>query len=151
MSKMEILIRLQLEISKMSDQKSAKLPDYVLLVPLILIGLTAFRFLIPFVSGEFPKCPIFKFTGLHCPGCGGTRSALALVHLRIGEAFQQHAWFATAVVIGLPLLLWMGAKVKWPRIPGPRYHDRWLWAGLASLLIYGVLRNLEAFSWMAPR
>lgn len=135
----------------MSDQKSVKWPDYVLLVPLILIGLTAFRFLLPLVSGEFPKCPIYKFTGLHCPGCGGTRSALALVHFRIGEAFQQHAWFTVAVLLGLPLLLWMGAKVKWPSIPGPRYHDWWLWAGLTFLLAYGVLRNIELFSWMAPR
>ena len=125
-------------------------PSFVLLVPLVLLGLVAFRFLNPILKGALPKCLFFDATGLHCPGCGGTRAAEALVHFQVFDAIRQHAWFVAAVLVGLPVLFWMALKVRNPKLGGPRYHDRWLWFSLISLLVYVVVRNLPGMSWMAP-
>ena len=134
----------------MSSRNQGEWPRYVIVVPLILVILVSFRFLLPSVKESLPACFFYKLTGYHCPGCGGTRSAAALVYFDIAEAFRQHAWFTVSVILGLPLVLWMAVKEKWPIIPGPRYHDRWLWVGLISLILFGVMRNIGALNWMAP-
>ncbi|HEY1955477.1 MAG TPA: DUF2752 domain-containing protein [Polyangiaceae bacterium] len=33
------------------------------------------------------RCPFAALTHMPCPGCGSTRSALALLHLHVGQAF----------------------------------------------------------------
>lgn len=134
----------------MPSNKQGGWPRLILVPPLLIFGLVIFRFLLPFLKGALPQCPFFTFTGFHCPGCGGTRSAEALVHFEIAEALRQHAWFVGAVMIGLPVLFWMALKERKPALPGPKYHDRWLWFCLFSLLIYAVLRNLPGMVWMAP-
>ena len=76
-------------------------------------------------------------TGWHCPGCGSTRAAHALLNGRFGEALA----FNPVFTLGLPLagLVLVGAalgKGHWslPAISGP--------AVLAGLLLFGVLRNV---------
>lgn len=125
-------------------------PRYVLVVPVLLLVLLVFRLLYSNWSGSLPSCPILSLTGKHCPGCGGTRAADALVHFRISEALSYHAWFVLVILIGLPVLFWMAAKERYPRFFGPRFHVNWLWFCLFSLLLFGVLRNIESFHWLAP-
>ncbi|MDD3369380.1 MAG: DUF2752 domain-containing protein [Lachnospiraceae bacterium] len=38
-------------------------------------------------------CPIRFFTGISCPGCGMTRSWIALLHCNIADAFRYHPLF----------------------------------------------------------
>ncbi|MEN8693627.1 MAG: DUF2752 domain-containing protein [Akkermansiaceae bacterium] len=134
----------------MSAREETGWPRFTLVVPLILLGLVVFRFILPFLKGALPECLFFRASGLYCPGCGGTRSAEALVHFQLGEAIRQHAWFVGVVFIGLPVLFWMALKERNPELRGPRYRDGWLWFCLISLLVYAVLRNVPAMSWMAP-
>ncbi|MGJ8696112.1 MAG: DUF2752 domain-containing protein [Verrucomicrobiaceae bacterium] len=134
----------------MVSERAGKWPRFVLWVPLILIILVLFRLVYPSIEEGLPGCPIYNFTGHFCPGCGGTRAAAGLVNLRIGEAMGNHAWFTLVILVGLPVLTWMAAKEKWPRLKGPRFHVNWLWFCLISLIIFGVIRNVEVFSWLAP-
>ena len=134
----------------MGSRSRGKWPRYVLVVPLLLIVLLVFRFVYPSLGSSLPSCPIFSLTGFHCPGCGGTRAADALVHFRWSDALGNHAWFVLAVIIGLPVMFWMALKEKYPSIPGPRFHDNWLWFFLVSLLIFAILRTIEPFQWLAP-
>ncbi len=46
-----------------------------------------------------PRCLFHDLTGLHCPGCGSTRAAHALLHGRLGEALA----FNLVFTLGLPL------------------------------------------------
>src|ERR1043166_3363337 len=38
----------------------------------------------------YPRCLLFLLTGLHCPGCGSTRCAAALLHGDIEQAFAYN-------------------------------------------------------------
>ena len=125
-------------------------PRYVLVIPVLLVVLLIFRLVYPSWGNSLPSCPILALTGKHCPGCGGTRAADALVHFRISEALGYHGWFTMVMLLGLPVLFWMALKEKYPRILGPRFHVNWLWFCLFSLIVFGILRNTEAFQWLAP-
>ncbi|MDQ2838690.1 MAG: DUF2752 domain-containing protein [Actinomycetota bacterium] len=96
-----------------------------------------------------PLCPLHAMTGLWCPLCGATRATYALLHGDLATALHDNALY----VLLLPLLavLWW----RWARLPAGAVNGRLLprpvfWALLAVALVFGVLRNLPAGSWLAP-
>jgi len=92
-------------------------------------------------------------TGLYCPGCGGTRAARALLHLDIAKAFHYNAAF----VVLLPgIAAYFGALaysyIRYGRDAITRkVPSRLLWCVLAAVLLFGVLRNLPWFAFLAPQ
>jgi hypothetical protein len=98
----------------------------------------------PPVSSQFyPRCPIFFWLHIYCPGCGGTRALAALLHGRLKEAMQWNAM----VVIFLPfaaaflaVTYWramQAAKFRWPTIP-----NSLLKLSLGLIALFTVVRNL---------
>lgn len=101
----------------------------------------------------FPKCPFHWVTGLYCPGCGSQRA----IHNLLNGSILLAARFNLFVVVSLPILLlgylrwsldaydcrW---RLRW------RAPARWIWAFLAAMLIYTLLRNLPfyPFALLAP-
>ena len=111
------------------------------------------------LSGErtlLPRCTLNHFTGLHCPGCGNTRAAQALLHGDVVGAARQNV----VLVVALPFLL-LGAARTWygwmfpgrlrPLLP---FDWKWSWslALVGVVVAFSVLRNVSAppFSWLAP-
>lgn len=103
-------------------------------------------------SSYLPACPLHELTGLWCPGCGLTRATNALLRGHVGAAFGYNVlfpFFLGAIVLG-----W----VAWTRSALGRAPVRWLthlspWSGglaFGVLALFGVLRNLSAFSALAP-
>ncbi|MFB7503929.1 DUF2752 domain-containing protein, partial [Streptomyces broussonetiae] len=45
----------------------------------------------PNEPGHYPVCPLYRLTGLYCPGCGGLRSAHAFVHGDLLTALRDNA------------------------------------------------------------
>ena len=70
----------------------------------------------------YPRCPVFRWTGWRCPGCGTTRALAALLHGKAAEALNQNALF----VLLAPLLLayfvvtyfrvMRNARFTWPQV-----------------------------------
>tara|TARA_R110000850_G_scaffold49460_10_gene122034 strand:+ start:3553 stop:3999 length:447 start_codon:yes stop_codon:yes gene_type:complete len=107
-------------------------------------------------GGTFlPRCVVNTWTGLHCPGCGNTRAAHALLHGDLMGAVEQNV----LTVLALPFLL-LGASRTWWRWMYPERVEPWPinWRWGYSLILIGIvvvfsiLRNVPQppFSWLAP-
>jgi hypothetical protein len=97
----------------------------------------------PETSAFYPVCPIFRLTGLLCPGCGSTRALAALLHGQVREAIHWNALFVLLLPLGLAYLavvmwrLMVGNPDRWPRMPEVAVK---LLCGLA--LGFAALRNV---------
>ncbi|MFD8938960.1 DUF2752 domain-containing protein [Streptomyces sp. NPDC059578] len=126
-----------------------------LLVPLGVLGAVAAGFAYvgavdPGEPGHYPACPLFRLTGLLCPGCGGLRSAHAFVHGDLGTALGANA---PAVLAYLAFaVLWTTWAVRSARgrsfsvVPPTAV----LWATGALLAVFTVVRNLPVGGWLRP-
>ena len=57
----------------------------------------------PNEPGHYPVCPLLRYTGLYCPGCGGLRSAHAFAHGDCAAALRDNA-LAVARLLGFAVL-----------------------------------------------
>ena len=98
-------------------------------------------------DGLMPQCMILNSTGLYCPGCGGTRSILALLERDLATAARYNALF----VFGGAGLLVLAALGWWRRGRVPAWaHLILLCVVCTVMLLFAVLRNLPAFTFLAP-
>ncbi|WP_461074347.1 DUF2752 domain-containing protein [Streptomyces deserti] len=104
----------------------------------------------PHEPGHYPVCPLLRFTGLYCPGCGGLRSAHAVVHGDLLAALQDNA-LAVLGYVGFAVLwtVWVVRAVRGRpmRIDLGPVH---LWSLGALLLVFTVVRNLPFGGWLHP-
>ncbi|CQR64558.1 DUF2752 domain-containing protein [Streptomyces leeuwenhoekii] len=104
----------------------------------------------PNEPGHYPACPLLRYTGLYCPGCGGLRSAHAFVHGDVLTALQANA----PAVLGYAgfAVLWTLWVVRAARGRPPRFAPApWqAWTLGASLLVFTVVRNLPFGGWLHP-
>ena len=96
-----------------------------------------------------PLCPFRAVTGLDCPLCGGLRAVQDLVRGDLVAAADHNLLF----VASLPLLAtWWGVWLERSRRgDGASVHPPTWWptAALAVGLVFTVVRNLPAWSWLA--
>ena len=104
----------------------------------------------PNQAGHYPTCPFLALTGWYCPGCGGLRAVHALTHGDVVAAIG----FNPLLVAMLPVVA--GLYLGWARRMVTARPRTWaapgwlLWAFLAVVLAFGVLRNLPVGDWLAP-
>lgn len=104
----------------------------------------------PNEPGRYPICPLWRFTGLYCPGCGGLRSAHAFAHGDIATALTDNA-LAVAGFLGFAVLwtVWVlqvarGRPLRLRLGPVP------MWSLGAFALVFTVVRNLPFGGWLHP-
>src|SRR5262245_11157188 len=121
---------------------------------LLTAGLAALALLIYWTDPEgvdwLPKCPLHQLTGLHCPGCGSTRAAHALLHGDVPRALAMNALVTCATAPAAIYCVWKRRRLG----PGwsSRISRRAILVCLCVLLGFALLRNLPAhpFSLLAP-
>lgn len=105
----------------------------------------------PHVQGSWGLCPSAAM-GLSCPGCGGLRAVNDLTHGDVAAAASSNlAFIIAAPFIVLGLAVW--ALDRWTgrqRAVPPRLVTGGFIALGVGLLVFTVLRNLPAGSWLAP-
>lgn len=116
----------------------------ILLFILYLYMINEYNFYIP--------CMFKKITGFYCPGCGITRCLLALLKLDFYRAFRYNI----LVFILLPFLIfyvlyniYLYITNKEDKIIKKIPQKVW-YILLIITIIFGVLRNTEIFSFLAP-
>lgn len=105
----------------------------------------------PNEPGHYPVCPLFRLTGVLCPGCGGLRSAHAFAHGDLITAFGANAlavvgYFAFAGF----LALWLVRAVRGGPVPTPVLKPLHWWGLGTAALVFAVVRNLSLGSALAP-
>lgn len=116
----------------------------ILLFILYLYMINEYNFYIP--------CMFKKITGFYCPGCGITRCLLTLLKLDFYRAFRYNI----LVFILLPFLIfyvlyniYLYITNKEDKIIKKIPQKVW-YILLIITIIFGVLRNTEMFSFLAP-
>ena len=114
-------------------------------------GLVTFLFLHQFggrMAELFPACLFRRMTGFYCPGCGNTRSVLALLH---GDIFTSLRYNITPVVLGIVLSLLYVEGLTYVfgchRKILPR-DSRFWWVVLSLMFLYFIARNF--FPYLIP-
>jgi hypothetical protein len=101
-----------------------------------------FFVVIPVFHIQIP-CVFHAITDLFCPGCGMTRSILALSHLELYQAVRFNLLpFALAPFAGGYFIARWKRNEKWETIL--------LWIMIILALAYGIARNIPAWCWLIP-
>jgi len=110
----------------------------------------------PTDDSYYPKCTLHSTTGLHCPGCGLTRSVYSTLHGELAQAIAYNLFAPVLIPLmayGLLRSLWSTAFPTPLAEPGkarPRRRVSWLgrWYPAllaAALILFGVLRNIPVY------
>ena len=104
----------------------------------------------PNQPGHYPVCPLYRLTGLYCPGCGGLRSAHEFIHGDFLAALQDNA-IAVVGYLAFTVVwtVWVvrAARGRSARIELGRVQ---LWTLGALVLVFTVVRNLPFGGWLHP-
>jgi len=115
-----------------------------------IAGAAVLFFFDPSKNGFYPICQFYLVTGLYCPGCGATRASYQLLHGNFIAALHDNALFVISLMALAVRGVWFLKRriyrqsVRFFIPPGA------LWTLLVVALIFVVLRNLPAFSFLAP-
>jgi hypothetical protein len=117
----------------------------------VLLGAGAvLYFFNPSQYGFYPVCQFHQLTGLNCPGCGGTRAVYQLLHGHVLWAIQDNALAVLALAVLAGRAVWVGVKRYQCRPVGPFLPSEFFWPLLVVAIVFTVLRNLPAFSFLSP-
>lgn len=103
-------------------------------------------------EGAGIPCIFHQVTGFYCSGCGASRALRSFLHFDFYQAFRYNALFTLALPflaiyfcsLGLSYIRFGEDKIS-GKIP-----MKIVWIFIATAIVYGVLRNIPAFSFLAP-
>jgi len=75
-------------------------PKLMLTVIAVGLGTVLFNFP-PDQYGFYPRCPIYTYTHLLCPGCGATRAMYELLHFNVTRALHYNALLTVLAPAGI--------------------------------------------------
>jgi hypothetical protein len=103
----------------------------------VALALIALSPLAPSFAGLLPACAFKRITGLPCPSCGATRSALALARFDFADAFVHYplAALAWSLLIGGGLVAGVAALAGYGVPELPRRLPLWARVGIVLVVL----------------
>lgn len=88
-------------------------------------------------------CLLNKFTGLYCPGCGGTRAVEALFRGHFLKSLWYHPLVMyTVIIFGGFMLTQTMERLHIFHIKGWKFHEWHLYGALVIVVINCILKNI---------
>ena len=98
------------------------------------------------------NCFFYSITGFYCPGCGITRSLISLFKLDFYQSFRYQPLLFILYPILLPYMIYIiyvSLLNKKDQIT-PKIPQKLIYIFIFVLILYGILRNTQYFSFLAP-
>ena len=96
----------------------------------------------PGASKYFPKCPVYSFTGMKCPGCGSQRVLHDLLNGDLEKALHHNALLLVAIpVIGLYFIA-DAIKRRHPALDNALNHPVAIATLLVIVVLWTIVRNI---------
>ena len=113
-------------------------------VYLLISKITGFR-----IENYLYPCLFHTVTGYYCPGCRGTRAVSPLFQGHFLISFLEHPFVPYAAVLCAWFLLSQTIeRLSHHKLPlAMHYKDRYLWIGLAILIINCMVKNIVRLFW----
>lgn len=118
----------------------------------VVAVLALIYFFAPDKNVFYPRCLFHSLTDLNCPFCGGLRATHQLLHGNFATAFALNPLF----ILAIPLVFIFVSISKIVQATTGKKMFTFVSSRLAVVMfvgvivIFAVLRNTPAFSWMAP-
>ena len=115
-----------------------------------IAGAAVLFFFDPSKNGFYPVCQFHQLTGLYCPGCGMTRATYQLLHGNFLAALHFNALYVAVLIALAARGIWFLNRRRHRQPVRFFIPPNALWLFLGVAIVFGVLRNLPAFSFLAP-
>lgn len=129
-------------VDKESAGKTGVFIRWLVVITVLIIICLIYFFLDPAGYGWMPKCPLYLFTGLKCPGCGSQRMIHALLHGDITAAFNANALILILLpgIIGIAVI--EAGHKRWPGCYNAVHSPFLLWSVVVVIIGWFILRNI---------
>ena len=116
---------------------------------MILFLVLAIYHLLSHVFNFGIPCIFYKITGLYCPGCGVTRMLFSLIDLDFYQAFRYNPLvFILLMLYIIYFVIKSIAKLVFKK--NLKIPPIILNIIIILLILYGILRNIDLFNFLAP-
>ncbi len=117
-------------------------------VCLALIGIWALIYVVMQVFDisindfNLPLCSSYSLWGIYCPGCGGTRSVISLLHFDIIRSFLFHPVVPyTAILVSVFMISHTLNIVTKGKVKAMKFRPIYFYIMIAIILIQFVIKN----------
>ncbi|MBQ3561577.1 MAG: DUF2752 domain-containing protein [Oscillospiraceae bacterium] len=103
-------------------------------------------------EGAGIPCPVYQMTGLYCSGCGASRALRSVLHFDFYQALRYNAVFTLALpFIAVYFCALAISYIRSGKDSVSQKIPMWpVWVFIAAAVIYGILRNIPPFAFLAP-
>ena len=96
-------------------------------------------------------CPFYKISGLFCPGCGVSRMFLNIFKGDFYLAFRSNVLLFTMLPVFVVYSIYkFFTYVKYGVQAQKKIETILIWGVVFMLILFGVLRNIDYFSYLSP-
>ena len=136
-------------MSSSNKKQTPTVEDSFYITGWCLIGLILIYILFSTLSGfhitkYLLPCILHSLTGLYCPGCGGTRAVISLLHGNLLYSMLYHPFVPYAAIIcGWFMISQSIERISRHKLRiGMHYHDCYLWIAITLVVLNFIIKNV---------